>query len=1360
VSAGESPEPNSDPNQSAGGRDAGDPDTSETDLDASNPDRNHGEAGAGWLRRLGPYLARHRAAFVAAVGLAVVGQVLLGLIPLIQSIVVDDAVIDDRKPLGPWLALLVAVGVVSYVVNLVRRLLGSRVSLDVQNDLRIAIHHHLQHLDATRHDQLSTGDVMSRATADVTLVQMFLNQLPMVAANLAFLVVALAVMVSLSPTLTLVIAVCVPIFGVLAVRFRDRVFPASWNDQRLSGAVAGVVDEAVSGVRVVKAFGQEDREQRLLTEAARDLYGSRMRTARLTSRYGATLQAIPNLGQVGVLAVGGWLALRGQVTLGTFSAFSSYLVQLVAPVRLLSGIMATSQQARAGAERVFELLDLQSAVADRSGAAPLAHPAGRLELDGVTFAYAGGEPVVWNLSLTIEPGERVALVGASGSGKTTVAYLLARAYDVDAGTVRVDGHDVRDVTLDSLRRAIGIVAEEAFLFSTTIAENIAFGRPDATRDEIEAAARMAQAHEFVAALPEGYDTAVGERGFTLSGGQRQRLALARAALADPAVLVLDDATSAIDARTEAAIHASFDEVVGGRTTLLIAHRASTLRLADRVIVLEGGGVAVEGTHAELLRSSPLYCELLTGPGDRSPDGDLGDGDGSGSGNHEGEADAGGPEQGTSGGNGRSGGNGDGRAQDAPDAVTVTDLDPAAWPQDATRADAARANSNAAEMLSLATVRTGPPGLGGAGVAFVAATDELLARVEGLPPVRDEPGVDVAALVGEDIAATPAAPHGPASPAAPTSSSTEEHRSGSASLFRRVVRPFRRALAIGAAMVAFDAAATLAGPLLIRHGVDDGVVPDRGSVLAWTCMVFLAVQLASRANAAAMQLHTARIAERVMFGLRTRVFAHLQRLSLDFYDREMGGRIMTRMTTDVEALAQLLQQGLVTAVANLLTCLGVVVVLVVLDARLALAACAVLPVLIMATVVFRRASGRAYLVARERISVVNADLQESLSGVRVTQAFVRQERNEARFAALSTSYRDARQRSMVLVARFFPFLQLLTAVAKAITLLVAARLIGDGRLTEGVLVAFLVYLDQFFAPIQQLSMVFDQWVQAGVSLGRIDELLRTPTGTPPALDPVDLDPIQGDLRFEGVRFAYSSTGVEALRGVDLHVRPGEVVALVGPTGAGKSTFVKLAARFYDVTGGRVLVDGVPLAQLDLASYRRHLGYVPQEPFLFSGTIRSNIAYGRPDASDLDVERAARAVGAHDLVAGLPDGYLTQVTERGRSLSAGQRQLLCLARAQLVDPSILILDEATANLDLATEAQVQRAMGLVAAGRTTLLIAHRLQTARAADRIVVVEDGLLVEDGTHDELVVARGRYAELWAAFTETTASPHLEPASR
>jgi len=426
--------------------------------------------------------------------------------------------------------------------------------------------------------------------------------------------------------------------------------------------------------------------------------------------------------------------------------------------------------------------------------------------------------------------------------------------------------------------------------------------------------------------------------------------------------------------------------------------------------------------------------------------------------------------------------------------------------------------------------------------------------------------------------------------------------------------------------------------------------------------------------------------------------------------------------------------------------------------LAVAVAGVLVPLVIATWWFQRVSGRAYLVARERISVLYADLQESMAGVVVSQAYGQQAANQKRFAAFAESYCQARCRVAEYQARYFPFLQLLSVVAKAIVLAVGAHRVAQGSLEAGVMIAFLLYLDQFFTPIQQLSTVFDQWLQANVASGQLDELLTTRTGTPQAPDPVVPGRLNGEVGLEHVSFAYPSTGLVAMDDVSLSIPAGQVVALVGTTGAGKSTLVKLVARFYDATSGTVTIDGIALRDLDLSGYRRQLGFVPQEPFLFSGTIRSNIAYGRPSAGDLEVERAARAVGAHEFVVGLPQGYLTPVSEQGRSLSAGQRQLLSLARALLVDPAILLLDEATANLDLATEARVQRAIGLVSSGRTTLLIAHRLHTARVADRILVVDNGLIVEDGPHDTLIAQDGRYAQLWAAANAQPPTPALRSA--
>jgi ATP-binding cassette subfamily B protein len=972
-------------------------------------------------------------------------------------------------------------------------------------------------------------------------------------------------------------------------------------------------------------------------------------------------------------------------------------LQLVGPARMFAVMLAIAQLARAGAERIFEVIDANPVVTEHPGADTLPPVTGEIAFEDVVFGYLPTEPVLDGFTLTVAPGETVALVGASGSGKSTVSLLLPRFYDVRGGRVTVDGVDVRDVTFESLRTQIGVVFEDAFLFSSSVRENIAYGRPDATFEEVVAAAQAAEADEFIRNLPDGYDTVVGERGMTLSGGQRQRVTLARALLTDPRVLILDDATSAIDAKVEEEIHATLRRLMQGRTTLLVAHRRSTLRLADRIVVVDKGKVVASGSHQELLAQSHLYRLLLAGPGEDAEGVDA-------------AVSVVAPAA-------------DVAAADVTAAdVTAADVTASAWPR-ASVEDATR-EARAAAGRSAVGPSGGGPGGGFMGGVSLPATPALLDALDKLPPVVDRPDVDLAAQAAYDPSFT----------------------------LRRFTRPFRRQLVVGVCLLVLNTLLTLAGPALVRLGIDRGVVRHSERALFTVALVFLAVVLVQWVLLWSNARYLGRASERMLFALRVRIFSHLQRLSVDFYDKEMAGRIMTRMTTDVEALSTLLQTGLLNAVVNIMSFGGIAVALTWMNWRLSLATFTVLPPLLLAMQWFRRGSDRAYAEARDKVAAVNANLQESLSGVRVAQAYSREGRNEADFRKVAGQHLKARVDAQRLVATFFPFVEFLSEVAAAVVLGYGASLVTRGALSRGELIAFLLYLQQLFAPIQQLSQVFDTYQQARASTDKINELMATKTGTPPAPSPVTVGRLAGAVRFDDVHFAYPGTVGEAVRGITFDVRPGELVALVGETGAGKSTVVKLVARFYDPTSGVISVDGVPLPSLDLGQFRRQLGYVPQEPFLFSGTIRDNIAYGRPAASDAEVEEAARAVGAHDFIAGLSGGYLHVVTERGRSLSAGQRQLIALARARLVDPAILLLDEATSNLDLATEARVQRAMGLVARGRTTFVIAHRLPTAASADRIVVIDDGLVVEEGTHAELLAMGGRYAELWQTFAPEPAA--------
>lgn len=1204
--------------------------------------------------------------------LATIGAVLFEVaIPLLTGSAVDVAtgavgatpateLLSSFAPLTAIIVVLIIVSLGRYACQFARRYTAGRLSIDTQHTLRVRILDTLQKLDGPGQDQIVTGQVVSRSISDLNATQGLVAMGPMAIGLVAQLLITGGVMLAVSPLLTVIALAFLPVIVAIALFSRRSMYAASWVSQQATADLATHVEETVSGVRVVKAFAQEEREVDQIDRLGRTLYAAKMRAAKLMARFQPLLSNIPQVALVINILLGGWLVLRGDITVGTFFAFSVYLTSMTHIVGMLAGMVITLQMGLASLDRIAEILDLTPGRTDPAEAAMLPEGPLGLRLASVTFD-THGQRVLDNFSFDAAPGETLALIGPPGSGKSMAVQLMGGFYVPDAGSLMLTGPDGQEfdyanLRASDIRSAVTCVFDEAFLYSSSIRDNIAMGT-SATDEEIRHAAQLAQATEFIDALEDGFDTTVGERGLTLSGGQRQRIALARALLSRPRILVLDDATSAIDASTEARIIAGLRAELTDVTVISIAHRQSTLDLAENLAIVEAGHVTVTAP-VDSLRDDPRYLRLM----DPSP------------------------------------------APQQPRSTIIEPHHELLWPEDLPE--------TTTEHIVQTSGRMG----GGRGMSNITATPELLARVEKLPPATEHPALNAATLRADR--ATFQVSH----------------------LFRAV-----RFLILGViALLIVGVLTNLAFPTLMRWAVDDGIGTGSVRTLWEVAGLGLGVVAISWAAATALVIFTSRTGERLLYGLRLRSFAHLQRLSMNYYETNLSGRIMTRMTTDIDTLSSFLQTGLAQAIVSVGTMVGILAMLAYTDAGLSLVAVAAIPLIVAVTIVFRRISVRFYTAAREQISSVNAAFQENINGLRIAQMHGRTDGALADFQQESERYRHLRVRSQTAVAIYFPGVNAISQITTALVLGVGATRVAGGDLSAGVLVAFVMYLAQLYGPIQQLGQIFDTWQQAAVGLRRITDLLAERPAVADDGDRKDAaHAARGELSLKNVSFAYSEDGAVVAKHLDLDIEPGTTVALVGPTGAGKSTVVKLLSRFYDPVEGSVTASGINIQEFPLAQWRAAIAQVPQEAHLFMGTIAENISYGMPDASESDIEDAVRRIGALDIIANIPGGFRHHVGERGRGLSSGQRQLIALARAELSQPDVMLLDEATATLDPATEAAVLDASDRVTRGRTSIVVAHRLATAARADRIIVIDKGRIIEDGSHAELLGENGMYSTMW-----------------
>ncbi len=563
-----------------------------------------------WWRRILPVIASHRVTFIVAISLSFVSLVFQTLVPNMLNHAIDHSLIAHGGSLTRAVIEILIVGVLAGVTGMVSRQYVFATAYNVEADLRSLIYEHMTWLSFSFYDRVQSGQLISRANSDIRSVQMYSTFAPLIVVQCFIGVIAFIFMLSINVVLALIAMVVMPLLYFVSIQMRRVLFPISWITQARLAEVATIVDENVNGVRVVKSFAQEEAEINRLADAAERVAWAYVKDAQLRAVWSPWAQNLPQLGLALVLLFGGWMVIDGHLGIGAILAFNAYLLMLQAPFMMLGQLVMMGQRAKASAERIFEILDENPDIVDRPGAYDLENVEGRIVFDHVRFAYGAGGDILNDVDFTVGAGETVAIVGRTGSGKSTIARLLTRFYDVTDGTVSIDDHDVRDVTMRTLRHNVGVVLDEPFLFSISIAENIAYGSPEADRHAIVAAAKAANAHEFIEQLPEGYDTVVGERGYTLSGGQRQRIAIARTLLVNPPVLILDDATSAIDVHVEAGIYEALRTLLQRRTTIVIAHRVSTIALASRVVLLDEGRIVASGTHDELLATTPLYGEVL------------------------------------------------------------------------------------------------------------------------------------------------------------------------------------------------------------------------------------------------------------------------------------------------------------------------------------------------------------------------------------------------------------------------------------------------------------------------------------------------------------------------------------------------------------------------------------------------------------------------------------------------------------------------------------------------------------------------------------------------------------------------------
>ncbi|MEM9520777.1 MAG: ABC transporter ATP-binding protein [Actinomycetota bacterium] len=1174
--------------------------------------------------------SRGAIARAVAIGVAasVVGIVRLGLLGWLLARVFDGDPLSDL--VGPFV-LVAATMVLRGLLEHWRTMLAHRTAAQLQLQLRAELHDQVLRLGPSHVGDARTGDVILSLVEGVEQLEVWFGRyLPqLIVAGLTPLVIF-----GLLAPLDLPVALVLLVFAIVTL-----LAPALWHNldaaksldrqEKYSRFAADFLD-SLQGLATLKAFGQSEARGQTLAERAHEVFEATMWVLATNSLTRGITDTGLALGSATALGLGAYRVRDGDMELEVLLIVLMAGIEVFRPQRELRALLHNGMVGLSAAQGIFKVLDDQprlerpdQPVEIEGGLEP------RLDFEGVVFTYpSAAEPTLRHLDLTVAPGERVGVVGPSGSGKSTLVKLLLRTHDPDAGQVRLGGHDLRTLGAEDHYGAIAVVTQDTFLFHGTVLDNIRFGAPEADLDAVQAAATDANAHEFITALPQGYDTVIGERGIRLSGGQRQRIAIARALLRDAPVLVLDEALSSVDAENEALIQEALDRLMVGRTTLIFAHRLSSVIGADRIVVLDHGTVVESGDHSSLLAAGGRYHALMAD-----------------------------------------------QVATSTEAVEVLDLDPPPGPDEL--ADMHHRDTAGADDDDIVAA---------AGLSWSGAIRSLFAEVR---PWRGRLiatfffGITrVVALIGVGV------------------------------LSALVVRAVDQGEPFGGLLVALAIVAPLAGLL---HWLESWVAHD--------------------------------MAFRMLAEMRVDLYRKLDELAPAYLVRRRTGDLVAMATHDVEMVEYFFAHTVAPAFVAVLIPSTVLTILAVAGWPMALALLPFLVVVAASPFLMRRRLDDLGSRDREALGDLNAYAVDTVQGMGEVLAFQQADARSSAFLDRVRTHQAARIPFYRSLSRQTSTLEVATGLGGLAVVVTGARLVDNGELAATTLPLLTLLALASFLPVSEIAHVGRQLADTLGATRRLHQVHHEPVPVQSPLAPISL-PASNDtmpaVEFDAVTFTYPGTGRPALDEVSFSIEAGATVALVGPSGAGKTTAAQLILRFWDPEVGAIRLFGEDLRDVDLVDLRAHVAMVSQETYLFNATLRENVHMARPDATDDELSAAIEQASLADFVASLPDGLATPVGERGVRLSGGQRQRVAIARAFLKDTPVLVLDEATSHLDAVNEAAVHRSLETLMAGRTTLTIAHRLSTIRNADQIVVLDDGHLIEIGDHDSLLAGGGLYARLTA----------------